>query len=1097
MYGGNSSARTITIAHPLIALDSQRHDYTLFGQIAHTFDIFGHSTATTFDGNSLYPIQTVVTATPSPNLTSNFTYNSLGQLVLSTSINGGQSIAEQIWVDSWGRQVGTVQNCVTAATPPTLCNAAADSATNVLTRYAYDLNGNLIDRYDQAQVSGSWIDSHFMYDANNNQVGRIQNCVTTVKPCDGTSSQAQNVVQTAAYDALNHVVDTYSPAPGCAPSGPVPCVTVPLCVVSASGCGLGTAPCVAATCVDNRTIYDTTGRIAQQVANVGGTQDVSQANVTTQFAYDGDGRMTDIFTPISSATLQTGQIDEHRIYDVLGRLVTDIKANTIPTWMAGNSLTNTIPAQTDYTLDAGGRVISVMGAGTGSPGQTNRIVTTTDYDALGRPLYVTADSGTGHLNEISRSVYDPRGAVHNWTPATQQLSAGIETTTNYDLAGHVRSVVRDDGAGGLHLTTSTSYDGYGRPTDVIDPRGIDTNNTYDALDRPSSVTQNYCPSGNSNPNCSGSGILADQNLTTSSVYDLAGNRIEDINPRGIIAYTASDALGRPTLTTANCQTVPTPPATSCGTQSSDQNVSSQQSYDQAGDILTTTDPLGRINISVYDALGRRVSQTLDCVTVTNPCDAGVTSGQNLTTTWQVDAQGDVLRETSPRQCTTTAPCYQGSNSTSITDGANLATGYVYDGLLRLVSVIEDQGVSANGHLNLPTSYSYDPSGNKLSATDGRTYATAYTVDNLGRLTKVTDANGNAVQTNYSLAGEVTSTIEGRGTTNSYTLDRVGRVTGVSYYKADGTTQLTQSFGYDADGNQTSFSDTDVAQTTVSFDHLNRPSIVTAPSPLGTTTYTYFLDGAINTIADATGTTTLSEDHLGRIATMVDPLSSATTSYTFDAASRLSGRTEANGIVTTVTYTGMDQLASKTEVAGSTTLASWTNLTYDLAQNRTGETLTYYTGNPYPDAQAGTATYKYDSLNQISQSAIPNQASANYGFDGAHNLTSNAGTTQSYNNNESLQTVGAATVGSDADGNQQKDIAGNTLSWNSLSQLEKVSSTETYVYDALGRLTKVTNGSNVTQFVYRGLSGEVIEELNGSGTVIRSVGSPGTELEFAL
>jgi RHS repeat-associated protein len=219
--------------------------------------------------------------------------------------------------------------------------------------------------------------------------------------------------------------------------------------------------------------------------------------------------------------------------------------------------------------------------------------------------------------------------------------------------------------------------------------------------------------------------------------------------------------------------------------------------------------------------------------------------------------------------------------------------------------------------------------------------------------------------------------------------------------------------------------------------------------------------------------------------MVDPLSSATTSYTFDAASRLTGRTEANGIVTTVTYTGMDQLASKTEVAGSTTLASWTNVTYDLAQNRTGETLAYYSGNPYPDAQAGTATYKYDSLNQISQSAIPNQTTVTFGFDGAHNLTSNAGTTQTYNNNESLQTVGAATVGSDADGNQQKDIAGNTLSWNSLSQLEKFSISETYVYDALGRLTKVTNGSNVIQFVYRGLSGEVIEELNSSGTVIRS------------
>jgi len=383
---------------------------------------------------------------------------------------------------------------------------------------------------------------------------------------------------------------------------------------------------------------------------------------------------------------------------------------------------------------------------------------------------------------------------------------------------------------------------------------------------------------------------------------------------------------------------------------------------------------------------------------------------------------------------------------------------------------------------------HDPSGNTLTQSDGLGHATSYTVDDLGRTTKVTDAISNAIQTNYSLAGEVTSVVNGRGKTNSYTLDRVGRTTAVSYFKADGTTVLSQSFGYDSDGNMTSFSDTDVAQTTVAYDHLNRTSTVTAPSPLGTTTYSYFMDGAVSSVVDATGTSTFTEDHLGRVATMVDPLNTSpnnTTSYTFDAAGRLTGRTEANGIVTTATYTGMDQLASKTEVAGSTTLASWTSITYDLAENRTGETLSYYAGNPYPDAQAGTATYKYDSLNQISQASIPNKTTVGFGFDAAHNLTSNAGTTQAYNNNESLQTVGGATTGSDADGNQLKDVPGNSLSWNSLDQLEKFSTSETYTYDALGRLTKVINGSNNTQFVYRGLSGEVIEELNGSNGVIRS------------
>lgn len=78
-----------------------------------------------------------------------------------------------------------------------------------------------------------------------------------------------------------------------------------------------------------------------------------------------------------------------------------------------------------------------------------------------------------------------------------------------------------------------------------------------------------------------------------------------------------------------------------------------------------------------------------------------------------------------------------------------------------------------------------------------------------------------------------SIVNGRGKTTSYTLDRLGRVTGVSYYKADWTTGLAQGFGYHADSNQTSFWDTDTGgsgrATTVSYEHLNRVSSVTAAS----------------------------------------------------------------------------------------------------------------------------------------------------------------------------------------------------------------------------------------------------------------------------
>lgn len=1076
-YG--ATAATFVIGNPLIALGNQLDDYTAYGQVSRVHDIFGHSAATTFDSNSLYPTQTVVTATPSPNLITNLTYNSLGQLILSTRVNGGSSIADQIWLDSLGRKVGTVENCVTAVAPPALCSATPDAQTNVMTRYAYDLDGNLVDRYDQAQVSGNWVDTHYLYDADNNQVAVIQNCVTTTNPCDGASNASQNVVTATAYDALNRVSDSYSPLPGCAPSS-TSCVPQPPCAAGPPpSCIPPATPCPMATCFDSHLVYDTSGRLLQSIANYGGSGDVSQANLTTQYGYDGDGHLTDTYLPVSSGAGQSGQVDEHRVYDALGRLTTLVKAFSIPSWM-----TAATQAETDYTLDLGGRITSVKGPDVGTTTfNANRILNNTDYDDLGRALSVTVDPTPG-LNAVSRTVYDPRGHVHSWTPPTQvytgigNVPSGMETSQNFDLAGQLTSVVKDDGTTGFKLTSSTVYDGYGRATDVTDPRGIVTHTAYDALDRATSVTLNYCPAGNTNPNCSGSATLPDQNVVTSYVFDLAGNRTQVINPRSIVEFTAFDALHRATSTTEDCQSVPAPPSTSCGTQSSDQNVLSSQSFDQAGDILTTTDSLGRVNVFAYDPLGRKASETINCLGTGGLCNGGVTSGQNLTTSWQYDAQGELLKETRPRQCTSAAPCYNGA---SITDGLNLATAYAYDGLFRLVKVTEDANRSGP-----VTTYTYDPSGNRLSQTDGNGsgHTTTYTIDNLGRTTKVTDANANVVQTNYDAAGEVVSTVDARGKTNANTLDSAGRLTGVSYFNAAGN-PLSQSFGYDNDGNRTSFSDTDVAQTTVSYDHLNRVSTVTAPSPYGTTSYSYFMDGAVNTIADANGTTTFGEDGLGRTASMVTPLIAGTTGYNYDAAGRLTSRTEANGIVTTVTYTGADQLASKTEVAGSTTLASWTNVSYDLDQNRTAETLSYYAGNPYPDAQAGTSTYLYDTLDQLSQATLPSIAAKSYGYDPAHNLTNNAGTSQSFNSNESLHTACAVTFTPDADGNLNQDCSSVALSWNSLSQLEKYGSSETYTYDALGRLTTLTNGANVTKFVYQGISGRVIQELNSANAVVRS------------
>src|SRR5205807_7662644 len=134
MYGGSTTPRTVTVAHPLIALASDLFSYTAPGALIQQYDRFGRSTSNTYDANGLYLTQTVLVASPSPSQTTNYTYNSLGQLILTTDVSGAQSVAEQTWRDSWGRIVGVVSNCTPAVAPPNRCTGAPNPATNVMIR---------------------------------------------------------------------------------------------------------------------------------------------------------------------------------------------------------------------------------------------------------------------------------------------------------------------------------------------------------------------------------------------------------------------------------------------------------------------------------------------------------------------------------------------------------------------------------------------------------------------------------------------------------------------------------------------------------------------------------------------------------------------------------------------------------------------------------------------------------------------------------------------------------------------------------------------------------------------------------------------------
>lgn len=991
-------------------------------------------------------VVTTAPAAPAPpaitGLISQFQFNPVGYQPSKTRVSGVSQITVKQELDFWGRVTAEVENYVSGG--------PSDAQTNVRTGHVFDLNGQPTDTYTQGTQPTTWVDSHVDFDAHGNVVDEIKNVTA------GGETASQNVTARFVYDAANQRTDEISPA--------------------ASAGGSTTA----------HKVLDATGRVFQSIDNyVPGATPDSQTNVTTTTFYDADGRPMVVWRPMGS-----GQVPIVYFYDGLGRLIRQVAGTATPP--AGFQAAT---GQVDRTLDAGGRVTDELGPGTGSPAV--RYDTHADYDALGRELSVTRafNCGTGCTSVTTTYVYDPRGATIVYSPPTQQLPAGVATRTESDLAGEVLRHIQDwqPGAGSgpdLNVTTQVVYDGFGRPTDEIDPRLVVKHTNYDNLDRPTSITID--PTG--------------LNLTTSFTYSLAGDRIQVITPRDVggprVDQTVYDALHRPITVYQNCVSCLT-----TGQPDTQTNIESDTTYDSQGLVLTQSErvvaysgatPFTRVTQTDYDHLGRKVDQVENVVP---PCTAPA-SDQCVTTRWTYDTSGLTTAELSPR--------------TGGTDGINLTTAFAYDDRGRLASVTEDKGSISNGHLNLVTTYTYDPSGNLVSMTDPRTdpgnHTTNYTIDRFGHTTDVTDPSGYTIHTNYSLAGEGVSVVNARGTTNSFTLDRLGRIVSEAYLRASGSS-ATLNFEYDAASNRTSFTDNadPAKKVVVTFDNAGRVTAVGAPGqgaavcsppPAGAaqTCYQYFKDGAVQSVSDITGTTVFTEDPLGRISSTIDPLEAGTTTYAFDSLSRLISTAQANGISisvpTTGGYSGLDQLLEKDAKVSGTTFASWVN-SYDVAGNPLSEAVTLPN-----DTLAGTTTFQYDTLQQLSYVNGPGQGQITYLYDPAHNRScmaagpatncapNSGGVLYSYQANNGITSAATQTSGqtpiayaTDQDGNQTSALTNAgisvTLKFDSLNRLEQdiptSGPTVTFAYDALGRLVTRSDGTTTVTFTYRGLSDQVVQE----------------------
>lgn len=420
--------------------------------------------------------------------------------------------------------------------------------------------------------------------------------------------------------------------------------------------------------------------------------------------------------------------------------------------------------------------------------------------------------------------------------------------------------------------------------------------------------------------------------------------------------------------------------------------------------------------------------------------------------------------------------YDGSNRLStVTDNANRVMTLTYDTSNRIKTL-------SNTYPQTVT-FTYDTAGNlwKVSDRDGRTWT--YTYDSAHRLTGIQDPRLNTVTTHYNAAGQVdwqrdrrnketdftysatnaagyhTTTVQHpAGNTDVYTY-HLGMA--IKTVKASGTA-LAATWRYEYDPQTratTSITDPTNRVVRTKVDDDGNPKKITDPAGR-TTKLTYNDLGEVLTSTDPMNiTTTSTYDARGNLLSISKPLDSSTnqvTTYVHGDATNPGDVTsilDPRGKSTDYTYDTYGYTATVKDPTGrkssfSHNMLGWLTATITPAGNVTGATAAQYTITYDNFTGYGQPKKVTDQLGHIST----------YNYDGDQNLTdiqdADLKTTHLVYNEENQPLSTEQPTGTQINATTYDDN-GNVASQTNDITLPST----TYTYDALGRLSKVSDPLN--------------------------------------
>jgi RHS repeat-associated protein len=758
---------------------------------------------------------------------------------------------------------------------------------------------------------------------------------------------------------------------------------------------------------------------------------------------------------------------------------------TVSSW-SDTQIVATVPpgaatGPVSITLSAAGTAVSAL------PFVVNATVRVTD--SFGRASsYTSAMLGGAWQNTTASgsgcSSCTTRGTIQNSFDTSGNLIShtdelGHVTTYTYDSSGNMLSQsARLDS--NTTITTSYTYNGFGKPLTVTDPLGNVTTNAYDANGNLLSITT---PAPNSTTSAS----------VIQFAYDSKGQLTQVTDPVGhasSLTYTPAGLIG--TITDAQ------------------NNVTTYQ-YDSHGNRTAVIDALQNKTSFSYDAMDR-------LTTITYP---------DLTTTsFGYDARGRRTSVIGQNGKVTTYAYDDADRLVSITDAANLVTQYGYDTEDNLLSITDAAGHATSfsydtfGRVtqtsfpsSLSETYTYDAVGNLSSKNDRKGQSILYVYDALNRLTHKGYPDSTGVDCVYDLAGRIKQVSDPTGL-YGFAYDNMGRLIGTttqySFLPGNPSPTFSNAYAYDAASNRTQFTAPDGSSNTYQYDTLNRQTTLTS-SVTGQFTFSYdalgrktglnrpnavntsyaydSLSRLLNVLHQSGGATTdgasYTYDNAGNRASKVNKLNNVAEQYVFDAIYQLKQVTQGTTTTESYTYDAVGNRLSSLNVPSysynsSNQLTSTSTLSYTYDNN--GNTLSKTTSGAttqyiwdfenrlrsvvLPGA-GGTATFKYDPFGRRIQKSFTQGTTittTNYLYDGENSiaeLDQNANVLTRYTQTAVIDAP-LAESRSGVVSYYQQDGLGSVTSMSSSGG----SLATTYIYDSFGNLT-ASSGTTINPFQYTG------------------------------